>query len=299
MKTILIAISSLLSLHFCAQYSNEVGIYIGGSNYLGEMGGNDKTRRGFIMDMKLEQTDLSFGTFFRHRFNNTFGVTTSLVYGRFSGDDGTSSNIGRQGRNLSFTNNVTELAGRLDYYFYNTYDLGGKGRYLLDFRPYAFGGVGVFHHNPKAEYNGEVYALRPLKTEGQDQEYSKISISVPMGVGFFLTYNKRYRISCELGWRKTFTDYLDDVSTTYASAEDLGSELAVALANRHGEIEESGNIAHESNYLPGNVRGNESNNDSYLMAHLGMSYVLRGAPVVHVITRGGHIPSFRSTRVSF
>ena len=288
MKTILLfAFTISFSLAF-SQYRTDIGVFAGGANYLGEIGGNEQVRRDFVLDMKLEQTRKSLGAFFRHRFTSVYGVSGTLTYAEIGGHDNLTTNLGRKSRNLSFKNKIVELAGRGEYYFYNVYDVGGHSRYIMDFRPYFFGGLGVFYHNPVAELDGESYDLRPLKTEGQEKPYSNINISIPVGMGFYFTYNKRYRLTCELGWRKTFTDYLDDVSTTYASEDVLGSDIAIALANRNNEITNTSTTANSNNYSAGNKRGDSKHADSYLIASVGMSYVLRGDYIHSPPTRGGH-----------
>ncbi len=299
MKKILLTALIFASAFAQAQYRTDFGILVGGANYLGEIGGNELTRRDFLMDMKLNQTKKSFGTFIRHRFNNSIGVTGSILYGEITGADNMSANPGRKGRNLSFNNNILEVSGRTEVYLYNVYDVGGHSRYLMDFRPYVFAGLGAFYHNPKAEIDGQSYELRGLKTEGQQDEYAKINVAIPMGLGFYMTYNKRYRVSCELGWRKTFTDYLDDVSTEYADASELDSELAIVLANRHHEVANEEGIPNENNYTAGNKRGDATHNDSYLMAHVGMSYVMRGRYINTIQMRGGYIPKVRYVRHKF
>ncbi|CAG5084545.1 hypothetical protein [Parvicella tangerina] len=103
-----------------------------------------------------------------------------------------------------------------------------------------------------------------------------------------------------MGYRKTFTDYLDDISTTFANEDDLDSELSVELANRNDEIEGDDAIIDPNNYEPGSKRGNSSDKDSFLTTHFGFSYVLRGSWRNTIITRGPVRPKFiRKTRVKF
>src|SRR5690606_29267820 len=52
-----------------AQYAWDVGIHLGGANYLGEMGGVDQPRRDFVWDMKLGQTRWAVGGFARRKLN--------------------------------------------------------------------------------------------------------------------------------------------------------------------------------------------------------------------------------------
>jgi hypothetical protein len=223
-----------------------------------------------------------------------------LTFAQIAGTDAITENPARNERNLSFFNTITELSTRAEYYFYTIHDVGNHGRYWVNFRPYVFAGLGVFHHAPKAEYNGSVYNLRPLKTEGQDKAYSLFSMSVPAGLGFYFTYKNKYRFSFEMAYRKTFTDYLDDISTTYAATEDLDSELAVELANRNDEINPEEGVIDPNNYTAGSIRGNDTDKDSFLTTHFGISYVLRGAWHNTVITRGPMRPKFiRKTRIKF
>lgn len=301
MKTITISILFILFWLFytvsVAQYQTDFGINIGASNYLGEIGGKESTRRDFIFDMKLQQTKPSFGCFFRHRFNESYGITSTLTFARIGGTDAITENPARRERNLSFFNTITELSIRGEYYFYTIHDVGNHGRYWVNVRPYAFLGLGIFHHAPKTFYKGNVYNLRPLKTEGELKPFSLLSASIPIGIGFYFTFKNRYRFSFEMAYRKTFTDYLDDISTDFASASQLNSELAVELANRNDEINPENAEVNPNNYTPGNKRGNPADKDAFLTTHLGISYVMRGAWKNHVICRGPVRPRIlRTTR---
>ena len=296
---ILTAFILTLAISAFSQYRTDVGVYFGGANYLGEIGGKEQTRRNFILDMKIKETKTSFGAFFRHRFNDSYGVTASLTNATIAGDDKNTTNLARKERNLSFKNNIIELSGRGEYYFYSINDVGNHGRYWVNFRPYIFAGLGVFHHNPKTLHNGEWVKLRPLKTEGQQKKYSPINVSIPAGVGFYFTYKNRYRLSVEMAYRKTFTDYLDDVSSKYASNEVLESELAQDLSNRNDELNSENTQIDAENYLPGNKRGDETNKDSFLTGQVGISYVLRGPWHVEVKSRGDFVPKMRIYRAKF
>jgi hypothetical protein len=259
-----------------AQYRADFGITLGAANYVGDMGGEEATRRDFVWDMKLDQSKAMVGAFYRYRFSHVFGINTKLTYGRLAGSDDLSTNPGRVGRNLSFRNDLVELSTRGEWYFYRHNDLGRHFRYTTKLKAYFFGGVAAFYHNPQAQYEGKWHNLRPLMTEGQDKPYSNINFSIPAGFGFYITHNRRYRFGWEIGWRTTFTDYLDDVSTTYANPEDLSSDLARALANRTNELEDLSTVPGVANYDAGEKRGDSSHNDTYLFTGFSFSYVLRG-----------------------
>lgn len=271
----------LPSLGF-SQYYWDFGGSLGAANYLGEMGGKEDTRKDFVNDIKLSQTRFAGSGFARYKLLPNISLKAEMAYLRISGDDKLSTNRGRRGRNLSFFNNIFELSLTGQYYFYEINDLGKTYRYRNDFRAYGFAGIAAFHHNPKTVYNGEKVALQPLNTEGLSKPYSLWGMSIPMGIGFYFTIEKKYRIGWELGWRKTFTDYLDDVSGTYATDEQLGNDpLRIALANRRPELGDDPNVAEEGHYLPPSLatngkRGDPTHKDNYMFTAVNFSYVIRG-----------------------
>ncbi|MFB6257362.1 MAG: DUF6089 family protein [Flavobacteriales bacterium] len=263
-----------------AQYYWDVGARIGGSNYLGEMGGEDQPRRDFVYDLKMGQTSFLGGAFARYKFNSLFSLELNFNYARIQGADSLSTYGPRRARNLSFRNDIKELSLKAQIFFYNVYDVGNTGRYILAFRSYAFAGIAGYHHSPKAYYKGEWHKLRPLKTEGQSEPYPKFGFSIPKGVGLYFTYKKQYRFGWEFGWRTTFTDYLDDASTKYPKKSELESELAKELYSRSEEVYSSSNsqdLPPRRNYTTaGSPRGDPSHNDSYLFTSVSFSYVFRG-----------------------
>ena len=261
-----------------AQYAWDIGIHVGGANYLGEMGGKDQPRRDFVWDMKLSQTRWCFGGFARRKINRLLSVNTGLLYMRIQGADAlTEEYRPRRGRNLNFRNDMLEWYLRPEFTIFQDNDLGGRGRYRLDFRLFGYVGIGVYYHNPKGQINreGDFYALQPLTTELVD--YSRIGVSIPAGIGFHFTQRRRHRFGFDLGWRTTFSDYLDDASTVYADPALLPSQLAVDLANQTSYAYAlDPTLPHPNNYDAGSIRGDATHNDSYLTATFTYSYVLRG-----------------------
>lgn len=257
------------------QYAWDVGFHLGGSNYLGEMGGKEQTRRDFVWDMKLGQTRWALGGFARRKINRLISVNTGLLYLRIQGADALSTNPGRVGRNLNFRNDMFEWYLRPEFTIFQDNDIGGRGRYRTDFRLFGYAGIGLYYHNPRGQINrqGEFFDLRPLTTELVD--YSAFGISIPAGIGFHFTHKRRHRFGWDFGWRTTFTDYLDDASTVYANPADLPSAQAAALANQTDFVLDP-SIPRYFSYLPGNKRGDPTHNDSYLTMTFTYSYVLRG-----------------------
>jgi len=294
-----------------SQYNWDYGFQIGGANYLGDIGGDEKERRNGVADMKLAQTRQVAGVFLRYKPIELVAVKLSATYGRVQGADSLSTNGARVGRNLSFRSDLIEVALAAQVNFKTFHDIG-MGRKRSDFSIYGFAGGGMFYNNPQAKYKGTWYNLQELGTEGQhsDKEgtpapYSKFQVCIPTGFGLYYSYKKKHRFGWEVGWRLTFTDYIDDVGGNYASADQIGKEeTAIALSNRHSEISASKlkeneakypgtygpsnlqRIAEAGNYgpkAPGqknpNTRGVHKDgprNDNYFFSTLSYSYVIRG-----------------------
>ena len=260
-----------------AQYAWDIGVNAGLSNYLGEIGGGAGQGRDWILDLKLDQSRWNPGVFVRYRLDYNLGVNMSLNYLRLQAADSLTPNPNRFTRNLSFRNDVFELATVGEYYFFNQPDVGRTGRYLLDFKAYFYGGVALFYNNPKAKYQGEWVALQPLKTEGQTDPYSKIQVTLPVGFGMFYTFSRLHRFGWSIGWRYTFTDYIDDIGGYYPDPADLESDLARGLSNRSQDVANNPVSADLVQYFTkGGVRGNPDANDTYLMTSFNYSYVIRG-----------------------
>ena len=289
-----------------SQYNWDIGVHVGGANYLGEMGGVEKPRRDFIWDMKLGQTRWCFGGFARRKINRLLSINAGLLYFRIQGADAISENGPRVGRNLNFRNDMFELYLRPEFTIFQDNDLGGRGRYHTDFRLFGYVGAALYYSTPKGQINrtGEFYSLRPLQTEAVS--YSNLGFAVPIGVGFHFTIHRRHRIGWDFGWRTTFTDYLDDASTIYKNPilgnpdDALRQQLydqrpylgtvdldpntsGQQILNANGAtVTIPGELQYGYSDSPGpspntdKKRGDPTHNDSYLTMTFTYSYVLRG-----------------------
>ena len=291
--TLLLSFPSLVF----SQYRKELGIMIGGTNYLGELGGKEKTRRDFILDMKLGQTRDNLGIYYRYKIRPRIFVSGTFNQGILRGADTLSLNPGRNGRRLDFKNNILELAVQGEYAFYQTNNMkgGGRGGSRKDFRAYVAGGVGVFHSNPKGtNADGKWIELRPLGTEGQGINGKKVypvwNWAIPLSAGFNYTLNREIRLGLELGWRTTFTDYIDDVSTVYIDTNIWSKKTNKAeriyfydKSDKTGFLSEDGGVA----AVPANYgydygrglaqkRGDPTHKDSYMFLQVKAGYVFKG-----------------------
>jgi len=191
------------------QYVGELGFSVGGAQYFGDL-----NTGGALNTIKP-----TVGIFYRKYLNDYIGVRAHLRVSQLGYSDVYNTNEFQRRRNLSFNSQVFELDLQGDFNFFRF----EPGSYDYRFSPYFTGGVGLFHFNPYAYLNGKRYDLQPLRTEGQGsaqypdrKPYGLVSYAFLVGGGFKYNLSRKVNIGLELLYRFTQTDYLDDVSKTYA-----------------------------------------------------------------------------------
>lgn len=254
----------LLSTQSLMAQEWEFGFNVGGMGYMGELNRHNP----------LKITDPALSLNVRYAFTPFSGLKLSVTQGSVQGNDANSTQSFEKSRNLSFKSNITELALNYEYYFFPFTPGSGKER----FTPYVFFGIAGFMFDPTAEYNGKTYNLRELGTEGQGTalnktaKYSNINMAVPFGIGMKYNFIDNFNLGVELGYRNTFTDYLDDISTVYVDKTALAStngQLAADLSDRSGEINNGINLGEAYTQ-----RGDASRRDFYMFAGLTITYTL-------------------------
>ena len=236
----LLIIFCSLAISSSAQYTTDFGVNLGGANYVGDVGGKQSGPQPWLLDMNLSQTRYSFGGFYRYNFTKNIAAKLSVNYARIAGADSLSGIVTQRARNLSFRTDIIEANITAEYYFFTMNNISRASNSRIDFGSYVFAGGGVALFYPYAQLDNKWYSLRPLQTEGVDNAYDEMTVIVPLGAGAHFTFNKKLRIGVELGYRFTFTDYLDDISTRYAPESDLPFVESVALANRSAEAFQRG-----------------------------------------------------------
>ncbi len=290
-KTYIIALITLLTLPQIVNaqrvrarwkaYRWEYMVGIGASNFLGELGGADQIGTNGLKDLEFSKTGPVLSAGLRYKITPFLAAHMHGTFATVAGDDKLTKEEFRNNRNLNFKSNIYELnvnfeASILTQREGGLYKLRGMRRTpSYEASLYAFAGVGVFHFNPKGELNGKWYDLQPLGTEGQGisparEKYSRTQICIPVGLGFRYFFNRRWGVGFEYGIRKTFTDYIDDVSKTYydngAIKATYGSEAAL-LADP--------SINKDGQALAGEQRGDPGDRDAYMFAVLSLHYKIR------------------------
>lgn len=255
------------------QFLFDYGFSLGAANYLGEIGGKDQEAQPWLLDLKISQTRWNAGVFGRYKVLQDFSVRGDLSVLQIQGADSLSTNPERVGRNLSFKNNIYHFTLMGEYTFFKDFDVGNSGTYEVNFNMYVSAGVGFFYHDPKAFYQGSWHRLQPLETEGVS--YTLFQPSVPFSLGFHYTLRRTQRIGVEIGYNITFTDYLDDISTTYRDTTGL-TDLQKALITRPVSEDLQDNLPDQANYEYPSPRGNPNDKDGFMTVKVSYSTVLKG-----------------------
>jgi len=271
----------------------EIGLGIGPMFFLGDLGGNPGIGQStWLKDVQFPLTKLSKGIYVNVYPSEFLGFRLAFNQGKLDGYDSKTKDNGgaerhRKARNLQFQTSILE--GYLAAEFYPTVFIEKYEGLAKKFRPYGLIGIGAFHFNPKGQYfapdgSSEWVALHPLRLEGQGfaeypdrKPYSLTQLEIPMGFGFKYYVKENMYVGLELLHRDLFTDYVDDVSTTYIDnslfARYLSPEQA-AMANQ---------LYYRKYFVPNGPqqripdeaqRGDPTQNDAYFSAILRLGWRL-------------------------
>jgi hypothetical protein len=230
---ILLALHYLLSsLYIAAQDFDRqptLSVFGGMMNYQGDLNPNS---------FSFQHSNPAWGMTFRKPLTRWFTARAAIFTGMLTAADRWNRDY-LQPRNLSFNSRIVEATVALELTVFNP----SSSRVI----PYLYGGLTYFHFNPWAYDNaGTKTFLKPLSTEGQglpefpsQKPYSLYQWALPFGGGIKYALSDAMAIGIDFSQRKTFTDYLDDVSSHYVDPqvlENAKGHKAVEMAYRADEI---------------------------------------------------------------
>ena len=254
----------------------EIFFTIGGTHFLGDLGGLDRigTTKSPV-DIDWNMTRLGGGLGYRYRFRPMWAWSAQLYGGFLRGDDANTNEIIRRSRNLSFRSPIIEFSNRIEAILYARETRGARYKIqgLRGFRSnseliYIFSGISGIYYNPQGKVDNTWVNLHPLRTEGQGlpdgpEEYGRLSLAIPFGLGIKIGIGRFWRVGLEIIYNKTFTDYIDDVSTNYYDPSVLANEFGQESAYFSNTASENLNW-----FTPGQQRGNPRDNDAYLFSNI-------------------------------
>ncbi|MEM1121196.1 MAG: DUF6089 family protein [Bacteroidota bacterium] len=246
----------------------ELGLLFGASNYQGDLASSE-------WSVITQQSKVAFGGFLRYQINESFALKAQLVQTELQADDANSSFDPLQQRNLRFFSPLLDGSLQLEWYPFTA-----NTEYEQRFLPYISVGGSFFSFNPQAEYQGITYELQPLNTEGQGlpsfpnrQPYQLYSGSGVLGLGVKFLLNEDLTLGLAISGHYTLTDYLDDVSTTYADYDELAFAYGLISANISYQVDDFFDL-NQTTPLPDTPRGNPNLNDWFFIGGITLSYNL-------------------------
>lgn len=281
------ALDDLCSCSFCMKYSLKIvlflflsnvstsfaqstcanswsySLYAGANSFLSDLGGKNGTNFPYYEYIQLQATRPAFGFGFER---NTKKITVGINFmgTQLVAKDAYSVYKAHQKRNLSVNTDLFESQLYLEVQPFSKV----QSNLLNSF--YINSGVGFIRFEPKVLYQGKWIKLQPLGTEGQNylagmSPYKRASIILPLGLGYKFNINKSTKIKFDFSFRKTFTDYLDDVSTNYANKAKIsgsgGGELAGILSDPSLK-----------GMKEGSMRGSPASDDMYFTAGIHIQW---------------------------
>jgi len=203
----------------------DVGLLGGGMYYLGDINPS----------LHFVGSQAAYGGFFRFNYKDRWGFRLGALRGKLKADDAFYNQVDAvikyessdydindpnliyytvSNRGLGFETDITELSFLVELNFFPFFVGSRKNTWT----PYIFAGAAMYMYNPRPLGGGP--NLHDLGTEGQGltdrpAPYSSTSFSIPFGIGLKFSLSKRLGLGLEWGMRKTFNDYIDDISSTY------------------------------------------------------------------------------------
>ena len=164
---------------------NEIGIFAGGSNYIGDIG----------PEYYINPNNFMGGIIYKWNANPRMALRGTFTYVELSSNDENATNNARKLRGLRFTNSIKELAVGIEYSYFD-YNIDNYNQRQT---PYILLEIAAFNYKAiENEISPQVY------------EYgSKTSFAIPFGVGYKFGVGRRFAVAFELRATYTFTDELD------------------------------------------------------------------------------------------
>ena len=263
----------------------DLGASFGIMNCLTDLGGKKTTGiKNITQAVNWKNSKPSFGAYIMAMYREKIGVRLEATFGEVTGADSTLKNYNNPGSryesNLSFKSKIADIQLGLEIHplMFLNYDDVEPPR----FSPYTVLGVGYYSFDPQAQLNGQWYSLQPLRTEGQGfSEYAdrtpyKLSqFNIAAGLGVKYEISSLFNARLEVNHRFLFTDYLDDVSTTYIDPSlfqrYLPANVATVAQQLHNRKRELKPTAVTN---PGDQRGSPTSNDAFFTIQLKVGVII-------------------------
>ena len=186
MRYFVVSIMAVLSSTFCFSQIHEIGVFAGGSNFIGDVGATNY----------ISPNQPAIGAIYKWNRSPRHSFRFSAIFTDLEGIDSKSDDPRRKQRGYSFNNKILELSAGMEFTFvdFNLHDTGRKST------PYLYTGITF------ANYDNYYF-----NTAGEriSQNTTSNAYGIPMVVGFKTTLTDKFILGLEVGARYTFTDEID------------------------------------------------------------------------------------------
>jgi hypothetical protein len=246
--TFVLLFCMFLSPALNAQKNIEAGLFIGDAYYIGDLN----------PDIHFRMAQLAYGAMARYNINERWALKLAVTRGKVKGNSEKTDYL--PGRNLQFESPITDVSVMAEFNFF-PYFTGSRWNWIT---PYLYAGIGGFMFQPSSGGT----KLRSQGTEGQNtgyegrKQYSTTQVNIPFGLGVKVSIGKKIGLTAFWEMHKTFTDYIDDVSTTYYLAgPSISPDDAAGLLSDPTR-----------SHMPGMQRGNPKTDDWYSFSGVTVTY---------------------------
>ncbi len=179
-------ISFLCIFTFATSYAqiHEVGLFLGGSNYIGDVGSTNY----------VNPNEPAFGLLYKWNKSPRHAYRISYTQSRISSNDLNSKEPSRNQRGYKFVNNIKELSAGLEFNFFE-FNLHDPKRQIT---PYVYSGLSYFFYD-------DLYVISGVTESNKTNS----SLAIPMILGVKSNVTPNLILALEVGARYTFTDNID------------------------------------------------------------------------------------------
>ncbi len=185
MRHLTILILSILSIHFSYSQINEIGVFMGGSNFIGDVGATDY----------ISPNQLAFGGIYKWNRSKRHSYRASVIFSELKGVDTKSDDPRRVQRDYEFSSSILEISLGIEFTFLD-FDLHSGQKIAT---PYLYTGITTTKHDNH-------YFLSGVQTP---ENTSSWAYGIPMVLGFKASFLDNIILGIEVGARYTFSDRLD------------------------------------------------------------------------------------------
>ena len=193
MKNYIFSILFICVTSFSVAQINEIGLVIGGSNYIGDVGKTDY----------IYPTSFAGGLIYKWNMNPRVAFRGNVSYIPITAKDSQSENAIRNARDIKFKNTIHELALGIEYNFYE-YDLSNPEKSST---PYILLQASAINFKT---VSSEI-------TAGKYNYSRKTTFSVPFGIGYKGAFTGKLAYAFEVKFTYLLEDDLDYSTKRIAS----------------------------------------------------------------------------------